>query len=191
MKKELVDKKYLLIPNFIDRLAAHEYSNEFIADDFKYQYQSDYEPAPNASGLYNPIGAAELLCNKTSEISEIVGETVLPTYSFGRIYRQDDQLLEHTDRSACEVSLTVHLHGDDEWIFSCYDECFSLNPGDAILYLGTLVPHKRIGAYTGNQYVQFFLHYVRSRGCHRHAIFDSTRPTRDNETLIKELNGLR
>jgi hypothetical protein len=191
MKQELVDKKYLLIPNFIDRVTAQEYGDEFIKDDFKYQYESDYEHAPNAAGLYNPIGAAELLCNKTAEVSEIIGETVVPTYSFGRIYRQGDELLEHTDRAACEISLTVHLWGDDEWFFSCYDKVFSLNSGDAILYLGTLVPHKRIGAYAGNEYAQFFLHYVRSRGCHKHAIFDSTPVTRDNQTLIKELNGIR
>ena len=121
MKQELVDKKYLLIPNFIDRVTAQEYGDEFIKDDFKYQYESDYEHAPNAAGLYNPIGAAELLCNKTAEVSEIIGETVVPTYSFGRIYRQGDKLLEHTDRAACEISLTVHLWGDDEWFFSCYD----------------------------------------------------------------------
>ena len=94
MKQELVDKKYLLIPNFIDRVTAQEYGDEFIKDDFKYQYESDYEHAPNAAGLYNPIGAAELLCNKTAEVSEIIGETVVPTYSFGRIYRQGDKLLE-------------------------------------------------------------------------------------------------
>ena len=42
MKQELVDKKYLLIPNFIDRVTAQEYGDEFIKDDFEYQYAVSY-----------------------------------------------------------------------------------------------------------------------------------------------------
>ena len=190
MKKELADQKYLLVPNFISLDEANRCADEFSYYDNEYQFQSDWDVAPNCSSVYNALFAAEILCNKTPVVSDLIGEYVVPTYSYARIYRNGDTLPEHTDRAACEVSLTVHLRGDAEWFFGCYDDTFLLNPGDAILYLGTLVPHYRVGPYSGKEYVQCFLHYVRSRGCHSNAIFDKMNFEKDNETMLKEIDGI-
>ena len=84
----------------------------------KYDWESDWDVAPNcAAQEYNPIGAAELLCEQTGKVGELVGEPVFPTYSFGRVYRRGDTLPKHTDRAACEISMTVHLYGDEEMVF--------------------------------------------------------------------------
>ena len=190
MKKKLIDQKYLLIPNFISLNEVNQYVDEFLYYDKNYQLESIADYAPNCSDAYNPLFAAEVLCNMTSRISDIVGECVVPTYSYGRIYRNGDVLPKHTDRAACEISLTIHLRGDAQWFFGCYDKKFLLNPGDAILYLGTLVPHYRVGPFSGKEYMQFFLHYVRSRGCHSDCIFDKIETNVDNKKLLEEINGI-
>jgi|TARA_B100000073_G_scaffold328726_1_gene315566 hypothetical protein len=188
MREQFVKDKYLYLPNFISYNRAGLLAEELISDANKYDWESDWDVAPNCAAQYNPIGAAELLCEQIGKVGELVGEPVFPTYSFGRVYRRGDTLPKHTDRAACEISMTVHLYGDEEWYFGCYDKKFSLNPGDAILYLGTIVPHYRVGAYEGDEYAQFFLHYVRTRGCHNNCIFDSADSGLNNQQLIKELN---
>ena len=79
-------------------------------------------------------------------------------------------LKRHTDRAACEISLTVHLHGDKEWpIYMETPEGVQvpviLGPGDAAIYLGCDTPHWR-DAYDGEEYGQVFFHYVLSTGRH-------------------------
>lgn len=82
-------------------------------------------------------------------------------------------LIERT----CEISLTLHLDGDEPWSI-CIEtpekeqRSVSLNPGDAMLYLGRIASHWR-DEYKGNYYSQVFLHYVKSRGECSYAYFDN------------------
>ena len=76
-------------------------------------------------------------------------------------------LEKHKDRPSCEVSLTLHLNGDDRgpiWIKNKEGKnvCVELNPGDALLYLGCIATHWRDEFY-GTWYAQMFMHYVRSK----------------------------
>lgn len=118
----------------------------------------------------------ELLCEKLPEVSSVVGETLLPTYTYSIIYKHSSVLLPHKDRAACEISLTVHLSGDHEWpiwVKKPSGEAVNLvlAPGDAVLYLGCIAEHWR-EQYTGRDYSQVFMHYVRSKGPHAWAYFD-------------------
>lgn len=171
-------KKFLIIKNFITEERA-----KFISDEFKKFCEND----PNNPKLYDPqvIGSSsiedfilslELLCEKTPEVSNLIGECVLPTYSFNRIYKNGNILTRHTDRKACEVSLTVHLDGDVDWyIFLEIPEKsivpVLLNKGDALLYFGREMPHWR-NKFEGQYYSQVFLHYVRSAGEYSDFYFD-------------------
>lgn len=176
MNSKLIENNYLVIPNFISQERAKHLANDFI------QYCKDNElpgdnQAPNSHSIYNHLDFLELLCEKTPEVSKLIEETVLPTYSYARVYGEGSVLEKHKDRDACEISLTLHLDGDQPWPIWIetpdHEKRFvSLNPGDAMLYLGTIASHWR-EKYTGDYYSQVFLHYVRSRGDCCYAYFDN------------------
>lgn len=175
MNQLLKNNNYIFVPNFIERQRATELAKEFKEYCLNNNLKGDTQ-SPNSHSKYNFINFLELLCEKTPEVSDILGETVVPTYSYARVYKTDSVLEKHTDREACEVSLTVHLDGDDEWpifIETPTGEARSIvmKPGDAMLYLGCTSSHWR-NQFQGNEYTQVFLHYVMSRGKNSFAYFD-------------------
>jgi hypothetical protein len=108
---------------------------------------------------------------------------MLPTYSYARYYRKGETLEKHTDRPACEVSITLHL-GSDRTPWPIYftkpnGEVVSveLKAGQAVIYLGIISEHWR-DEFKGQEYVQVFLHYVRSRGEYADHYFDKVRKTK-------------
>jgi len=175
MKKSLIENNYIVLPNFISKERASNLSFEFLTHCKENDLGGD-EQAPNSYSKYNYISFLELLCEKTPEISSAIGESVLPTYNYARVYKNGSELVRHTDRDACEISVTLHLHGDSSWPIwietpSGEQRSIDLNPGDAMIYLGRIAPHWR-DSYGGEYYTQVFLHYVRSRGDCSYAYFD-------------------
>jgi Rps23 Pro-64 3,4-dihydroxylase Tpa1-like proline 4-hydroxylase len=190
MNSDLLRNNYKLIKNFIPKNRAIQLYKEFKLCDSFYNFSGDPQ-SPNSSAVYNYLPSLELLCEKTKEVSTITEETVLPTYTYSRIYREGSVLTKHTDRSSCEISLTVHLYGDKPWPIwiqtpSNTNKCLILEPGDAMIYLGCVAPHWR-DEYVGKEYAQFFLHYVRSRGSAASSYFDKGIDREPKlEKLIKE-----
>lgn len=187
-KNQKTNQKFAVIRNFISSDKAKKLSEEFKkhCEENPEDCPSDNQ-IPNTPAKHNYISFLELLCQKTSEVSEIIGEVVLPTYSYARVYKNGDILKKHTDRDACEVSLTVHLDGDSEWeIFvesSDKDsQSIKLQSGDALLYYGCESPHWR-DEYTGTFYSQVFLHYVKSRGSRQSCYFDRNKFNDENFEL--------
>lgn len=186
---DLLKNNYLVIPGFISPQAAKELEREFHITDAMYKFKGDPQ-APNSASVYNYLPALEVLTNKTAEVSKYVGETVFPTYVYSRIYREGSELLKHTDRPACEISITLHLGGDKPWgiwivTSDKKKKCVNLNPGDAMIYLGCIAPHWR-DKFEGTNYTQFFLHYVRSRGNNGEAVFDKNKDLEDDLELLNE-----
>jgi Rps23 Pro-64 3,4-dihydroxylase Tpa1-like proline 4-hydroxylase len=196
MNKKLLENNYIVLQDFISKERASDFSFEFL----KYCKENNLEgdaQAPDSFSTYNYIPFLELLCEKTPEVSSAIGEVVLPTYTYARVYKNGSELLRHTDRDACEISLTLHLHGDSTWPIwietpSGEQRSIDLNPGDAMVYLGRTAPHWR-EQYDGEYYTQVFLHYVRSRGDCAYAYFDKlnerTKPEIENitvEELVRE-----
>ena len=178
LNQELVDNNYLVIRNFISSDKAKQLSDEYKKYCENNNISGDSQ-SPNSYSSHNYISFLELLCEKTPEVSSIIGETVLPTYVYSRVYKQESELVNHTDRDACEISLTLHLNGDSEWpIFistpSGETRSVVLNPGDAMIYRGCIAPHWR-EKFNGEWYTQVFLHYVLSRGKRSYAYFDKER----------------
>lgn len=188
MKNALIENNYIVLPNFISKERASNLSFEFLKHCKENNLEGDSQ-APNSYSAYNYSSFLELLCEKTPEISSAIGETVLPTYAYSRVYKNGSELVRHVDRDACEVSLTLHLHGDSNWPIwietpSGESRCVELNPGDAMIYLGKIAPHWR-ETYDGEYYSQVFLHYVRSRGDCAYAYFDKVNET--NKPIIKDV----
>jgi Rps23 Pro-64 3,4-dihydroxylase Tpa1-like proline 4-hydroxylase len=185
MENKLIKNNYIVLPNFISKERASNLSFDFV----KYCKENDLDgdsQAPNSYSAYNYLPFLELLCEKTPEISSTIGETVLPTYVYSRVYKNGSELVRHTDRDACEISITLHLHGDSPWPIwietpSGEQRSVDLNPGDAMIYLGKTAPHWR-ERYGGEYYTQVFLHYVRSRGDCAYAYFDKVNEQNKPET---------
>lgn len=175
MNTSLTENNYIYIPNFVSEAAAKVMASNFKNYCTNNNILGDSQ-APNSSSEYDFIDFLEMLCEKTSIVSHIVGESVLPTYSYARVYKNGSVLERHKDRDACEISLTVHLDGDKEWPIYIQtpngeEVELILKPGDAMLYLGCVADHWR-NQFLGREYVQVFLHYVRSRGDKSYAYFD-------------------
>jgi len=176
MNQKLLDNNYIIIPNFISSYRANKLKDEFVEFSQQNNLGGDSQ-IPTSHSDYNYISFLELLCEKTPEISEILEETVLPTYTYARVYKNGSVLEKHSDRDSCEISLTLHLGGDKPWLIwiktpEGEDRSVELNPGDAMMYRGTIAEHWR-DEYVGEEYVQVFLHYVRSRGDCAYTYFDT------------------
>jgi hypothetical protein len=178
VKQELEQNNFLFVPNFISQKRAQDLNSWMLLERDAGRLIDD--PRTNY-GLFgkayqDALPFLELLCEKRNEVSNLVEESVLPTYSFCIVYGSDSQLIRHLDRPACDISLTVHLGGDADWpIFikkpSGEEVPFKLTSGDAVIYLGCIAEHWR-EKFTGQYYSQVFLHYVRSGGPNAWAYFD-------------------
>lgn len=167
-------KKYKIIKNFISTEKAKDLAKQFE----KFCEDTNPEPdndVPNSPAVRNFLPFVELLSTKTKKISKLIGETVLPSYCYSRLYKNNSVLESHKDRDSCEVSLTVHLDGDESWSIYFEDEngrkYIDLDPGDAILYYGIDITHGR-DHYLGEKYIQCFLHYVKLNGEYSDNFFD-------------------
>ena len=177
-KQILIENNYLIINNFIDSARASEFNTLFIHD-VNIQSYNDIQ-CPKSKAIYNYRWFVELLVEKAFLLSEILEEPILPTYTYARLYKYQEELKKHTDRESCEISVTLHL-GSDGVPWPIYFTkpngevaYVDLKPGQAVLYLGMASEHWR-EIYTGNQYTQVFLHYVRGRGKYWEWVFDNKR----------------
>lgn len=175
MQLQIIQNNYLCIPGFITSDEAVFLAKEFKAHCEKFNIQGDPQ-APNSSAMYGYMPFVRLLVEKIPEVSELLGEKVLPTYTYARVYKKGSELLRHRDRPACEISLTLNLSKDTGWpiYFQRPDgseTSVELEPGDAVLYLGCQSDHWR-NKFDGQECVQVFMHYVRSYGVKSWAYFD-------------------
>ena len=200
MNRELLTNNYLIVRNFVSKSIVKKH-----LDTFEYAYEQnllrDDEQVSNSLVSYNPKLAKDLQYEKCDAVSSIIGSKVLPTYCFARMYRNGNVLKKHTDRPACEISLTLHLDGDRSWpiwITNSNGENVSveLESGDVMIYLGCAAPHWR-EEYLGDKYSQVFFHYVREEGsCSSHAydVYYGTNQTsftkEQYQILLKEYSNL-
>lgn len=171
----IYETNYIYIPNFISSYDAKRLAEEYEKNCKEKELGGDSQ-IPSSSSEYNYIGFLELLCEKTPEVTKFLGEKVLPTYSYARVYKNGSVLHRHVDRESCEVSLTVHLDGDKEWPIYIKqpdgrEKELTMRPGDAMMYLGCQAEHWR-EKFEGQKYTQVFLHYVKSRGKNAIHAFD-------------------
>lgn len=175
MQLQIIQNNYLHVPTFISRDEAFKLSKDFKEHCIKFNLNGDPQ-APNSHAMYDFIPFVRLLVEKVPEVSDLLGEKVLPTYTYARVYKENSELIRHRDRSACEVSLTLNLSKDIDWpiYFQRPDKSetsIELNSGDAVMYLGCQADHWR-NKFEGQECVQLFMHYVRSYGSKSWAYFD-------------------
>lgn len=193
MRLEIIKNNYIYVPNFITQVEAWQLAQEFKQHCVKFDLQGDPQ-APKSHCMYDFIPFVRLLVEKVPEVSDLLGEKVLPTYTYARVYKEGSELVRHRDRPACEISLTLNLAKDANWpiYFQRPDNSetsLDLQPGDAVMYLGCKADHWR-NKFEGRECVQLFMHYVRSHGPKYWAYFDKAQqqqPTQPIEELPKTI----
>jgi hypothetical protein len=186
MSNFLKENNYLYLPEFINVEEAKILAEE-LKEFGKIQNEGTVIKVTDRISCRNYVTFLELLCERVPDISHFIGEKVLPTFSDANLFTKGTVLKPWTERDACEVCVIVKLDGDAKWplfIKKPNGEKTSLvlKPGDAMLYLANETEQWR-EAYTGNEYVQVTLNYVKSRGNNRYAYFDKAEG-RPNEIPI-------
>ena len=148
---------------------------------------------PNAKAILDHEYMFETLQERLwPAIESIVGEELIPTYSYARLYSNGDVLEKHSDRPACEISVTLQLSRSHHYAWPIYmgKQRYDMGEGDAVIYRGCDIEHWRDmcdgpeGYYSG----QVFLHYVKKNGEHTSHAGDST--VRDNYSYMKSRTNL-
>jgi hypothetical protein len=135
------------------------------------------EQVPNTPNAYGDLFMDGLLNDLVPLVQHATGRMVFPTYSYLRVYKTGDVLARHTDRDACEISVTLCLGYDASGPWPIWIEgpqgvaSVELEPGDSLVYCGIECPHWR-DAFEGQHQAQVFLHYVDRTGPHATRRFD-------------------
>ena len=188
MTSELFNKQgYLHIPNFIDEttlsLLRHYLFLRIKAGhaNFSAAEKQDAQ-APFSHSFYADPLAETILDRGAKTISSYIGESVVPTYSFTRMYGRGDELIRHRDREACEISASLHIArpkgSEISPLFFSKNRDGSdassvlLEPSDIVIYKGCDIWHWREKFVDHKWYLQIFLHYVRENGPNKGHIYD-------------------
>jgi hypothetical protein len=176
--------------NAISRESAEILAAEFnIVRDYTY-FVNKVDPSdltrygdnqsPKSFSYYSPTCFESLMITMLPKIEEITNKKLYPSYSYGRIYYNGAELLNHKDRRSCEYSVTMTIDMDHvPWDINFIDRknkinAISLNIGDMCVYKGDELSHWR-EPYHGDRQLQAFLHYVEVHGKFSHYKYD-TRP---------------
>jgi len=114
-------------------------------------------------------------------VQRVIGEKLYPTYYYDRFYFKGQELTRHTDRGACEISVTVNISHNLDYDWPIYFELpdgrveeFTMQPGDGVIYHGITLPHWRepMKGDRSSYFHQCFFHYVRANGLYLEHAFD-------------------
>lgn len=126
------------------------------------------------------------------KIEGIVDRPLIPTYAYARLYKNGNELKKHTDRAACEVSVTIQLGRSHHYAYPIYVDGsrVDLAEGDGVLYYGMDQEHWRNKCDGPGEYYsgQVFLHYVFADGEHADQVGDKS--NRDNYSYMKNRTQL-
>ena len=162
---------YTLIKNFFSKeelevLQKYCYNKLDLNKDYKFDSQS-FSPA-----WYNDPLMTSFLETKLPLLEEQSNLKLFQTYAYWRYYVFGATLGKHTDRPACEISVTACIKKYDNWPIIVEDKLFELEEGDALLYAGCDQEHGRPGIYKGEGMAQVFFHYVNQEGPNKNHAYD-------------------
>ncbi len=129
----------------------------------------------------------------TPVATQLAGRELMPTYAYFRMYQQGDICVVHSDRPACEhsLSLMVELADEAPWPLCIGhnrarpgsqepqrdfgEEGYSsiaMKAGDAVMYRGVDRRHGRVQPNPNRWSAHLFLHWLAADGPHADHAFD-------------------
>ena len=194
------DKKYMVIRNAISYELANFAFNYLLLkrDAVKWMYNNNYiseftpgfgtwkdQQIPNTYSVYSDMFMETLMMKVLPIMQQRTNTSLIPCYTYTRIYKKGDILHRHKDRPSCEISTTLHLGGDPWTIFldptgannilsgtetttvvkpnAPKGISIDLEVGDMLVYSGCDLEHWR-EPFKGEQCAQVFLHYNNVEG---------------------------
>ena len=182
-----------LLPAEVAKALLDRFWIDLRDDKFQLRHTPSHEllskPAMELHGARS-ASLTTFLWGLTPTIAKLTGTTVLPTYCFFRLYQSGDRLRVHSDRAACEHSLSLMLGDSDGemWPLAVghlparpgVEEDFGGEPftslemrvGDAVLYQGVARRHGRIVPNPNRWSAHLFCHWVTADGPNKHLAFE-------------------
>ena len=193
--QEFKDKGYVHLKNSLDKQSCEVLTNE-LKNLVAYNKTIKDEQCPLSQAVHGAQIFDELLEAMLPYFEKQSGLKLYPTYSYARLYNQQgEELKNHRDRPACEISVTITLgfEGDIWPIYMGDDEDKTLNIsridmeiGDAVMYRGCNKWHWREPYTEGKWQAQVFLHYVDQNGPHAEWKYDKRKSLGLSKTIQNE-----
>lgn len=171
--------------NLLDAFTINLYNNYLQNIDLKNETENPpdnivYNNDSYSYGVYSDTLGISLLNTFQPLVEKILKKTVLPSYTYSRIYSKNSELISHRDRPSCEISATVNLYQEHDKREPFYvskkdkkdsseEDITVINSdiGDAIIFFGQNDSdgyfHWR-DPVNSEHIVQSFLHYVYADG---------------------------
>jgi len=188
--------RYVVLPSLLKEPTLSQFYRYARKTAMAGRMGSGDDQVPGTPCSYGDFMMDGLLNTLLPGIEESSGLKLFPTYSYFRVYKKGDTLAKHTDRSSCEISVTLCLGFEEGKSWPIWIEgsrgtsSLNLEAGDGLLYRGRECPHWR-EAFEGVSLAQVFLHYVDQNGPCAEWKFDKGRSTaglRQPDMRSKHLN---
>lgn len=176
MAHEFATKRYVVVEQLISKSDREKLFRHALQRSTNGSMKPDRQVGGTPAAYGDPY-TEDLLDRLLPSVERITGLKLFPTYSYLRVYRRGSVLAKHTDRRACEISVTANLgllgpRSWPIWIESPQGPSpVILRPGDGAVYRGIECRHWR-EPFGGEVAVQVFLHYVDAYGPYSEWRFD-------------------
>ena len=147
--QQFKDNGYTHLKNFLNVTNCAELTEELkkLVDQ---KLTSKDNQCPKSEAIHGTVTFDKLLEDLTPHFEQASGLKLFPTYSYARFYNtQGEELKNHRDRPACEISatLTLDFEGDVWPIYMGANEDkynateIKMEIGDAVMYRGCDIYH--------------------------------------------------
>jgi hypothetical protein len=192
--QQFKDNGYVYLKDFLHKDSCKELSKELkrLVDAKKTVKD---EQCPLSEAIHGEVAFDKLLEDLLPHFEKASGLKLFPTYAYARLYASGEELKNHRDRPACEISatLTLDFEGNVWPIFMSTNEDKSqatevkMEIGDAVMYRGCDIYHWREAYKEGKWQAQVFLHYVDQNGPHAEWKYDKRNSLGISKTIPNEI----
>ena len=161
------------------------------------QYDKDEKQVPGSFSVYNNPKYREIHRLVRRVVQNILEIDLHPTYFYERFYYAGQELKRHSDRPACEISVTLQISTNlkepwDIWFQKPdgKETSIKMKSGDAVIYKGCEREHWRLPMKSNYNKLQnkfrtfrkkeddtylhqIFFHYVDAQGPYVHYAYDA------------------
>lgn len=167
------EKKYQPVKDILSKDIVAIASQYALIDEMNNPFIGVDNQIPDAHSKYADQLMESIMLYLQPSVEFVSGLKLIPTYSYFRVYRPGQELVKHTDRPACEISVTVSFKqnyqsetGKYNWPIFMEGKPVVMEPGDGVVYMGCEVEHwrEKFVAPEYSYHIQGFFHYIDANG---------------------------